>query len=355
MKTLNIDEFITRSVGHPILDVRSPAEFTQAHIPGAISFPLFNDEQRKIVGTTYKQISREMAIKVGLDFFGPAMRGFVERAEAIATEAKTKTLFVHCWRGGMRSGAMAWLLNLYGFEVVLLKGGYKAYRNWVLGQLANPQNFLVLGGYTGSGKTRILKQLAQNGEAVIDLESLANHKGSAFGHLGMDEQPSVEMFENQLATKLFQEQQNGARWIWLEAESQRIGNVNMPNSFFEQMKNSPVLFLDIPFEQRLKTILAEYGKFEKEALVQAVMRIRKRLGGLETKTCISFLLEDNVEEAFAILLRYYDKWYDKSTFQNRSHIFPLTVQHSDVQQMTNLLMKWKENQATTFPDQPQNA
>lgn len=347
MKPLEIEDFLLHSQGFPILDVRSPGEFSNAHIPGAISFPLFSDDQRKEVGTTYKQVSREAAIKIGLDFFGPSMRTMVEKAEEIALHHHTKKLFVHCWRGGMRSAAMAWLLNLYGFEVYMLRGGYKSFRTWVLAEFAKERTFIVLGGYTGSGKTALLHSMAKSGQLIIDLEGLAHHKGSAFGHLGQEEQPSVEMFENQLSIRLWNRRISNDGPVWLEAESQRIGRINLPNAFFQQVKDAPVLFLDIPFEQRLERIVAEYGRFEKEALVQSVMRIRKRLGGLETKNCISFLIEDNLKDAFAILLRYYDKWYDKSTFQNRPKIYRITTETADIEKNKNLILDWTNQHGGT--------
>jgi len=213
IEKIHIEQFLQLAKGSPILDVRSPAEFAHAHIPGAYSLPLFSDEERKIVGTTYKQQSREAAIKVGLDFFGPKMRRMVEEVESffdkkvqIANglppdngQQPSKIVLVHCWRGGMRSAGVAWLLDLYGFKVYTLIGGYKFFRCFVLRQFEVPFAFKILGGYTGSGKTEVLKQLARAGELIIDLEALANHKGSAFGNIGMPEQPSQEMFENLLA------------------------------------------------------------------------------------------------------------------------------------------------------------
>lgn len=167
IQKLAISEFLALARQIPVLDVRSPAEYQQAHIPGAISFPLFSDEERKQVGTNYKQKSRETAIKTGLDYFGPKMRPMVEQAEEIiksaagnrdqmtagAGEKAGHSLLVHCWRGGMRSAAVAWLLDLYGFRVYTLVGGYKAYRKWVLDQFEKEYRFTILGGYTGSGKT----------------------------------------------------------------------------------------------------------------------------------------------------------------------------------------------------------
>ncbi len=316
---LNISEFLELAATNILLDVRSPGEYAHAHIPNAVSLPLFSDEERKIIGTSYKQESRQIAIKHGLKYFGASMINMVETVEAMfqpqkqkTQEEKLKVVLVHCWRGGMRSAAVAWLLDLYGFKVYTLVGGYKAYRHWVLEHFENDYNIKIIGGYTGSGKTPLLHQLQKNGEKIIDLEGLANHKGSAFGGLGVDPQPTQEMFENLLATAL-SKVENEIEIIWIENESQRIGDLNIPAPFFNMLKNKPLLFLNIPFEERLQHIVNDYGKFTNELLINAIFRIKKRLGGLDTKNAINFLLEDNVEACFRILLNYYDRGYWKST------------------------------------------
>jgi len=335
---INIEEFLRLSKRHLLLDVRSPSEYNHAHIPGAISFPLFTDEERKIVGTAYKQESREKAIKIGLDFFGPKMRKMVEEVEGMfdvqctmydgndslhqtsyIKHRTSNTVFVYCWRGGMRSGAVSWLLNLYGFKVYTLAGGYKAFRNSVLKTFEQPFQFKVLGGYTGSGKTAVLNELVKQGEAVIDLEKIASHKGSAFGNINMPPPPTQEMFENLLSLELqamSNEKENSgpspsAGSIWLEDESQRIGNINIPTALWQTMRNSPLYFLEIPFEERLNYLVQDYGQCDIERLKDATLRISKRLGGLETKNTLAFLEEGNIKEAFRILLHYYDTLYLK--------------------------------------------
>ncbi|MEI7471569.1 MAG: tRNA 2-selenouridine(34) synthase MnmH [Chitinophagaceae bacterium] len=329
IQKLSIEEFLKKATLHPVLDVRSPGEYQQAHIPNAHNIPLFEDEERKVVGTAYKQESRERAIKLGLDYFGGKMSKIVEAVEAIKSQHATvtdKIILVHCWRGGMRSAGVAWLLDLYGFKVFTLMGGYKAYRTWVLEQFEKKYPFTVIGGYTGSGKTLLLEGLQQKNKSIIDLEALANHKGSAFGSMGA--QPRQEMFENLLATKLFSETQqlqqssNPTHTIYIEDESQRIGNLQIPMALWPNIRNSKILFFDIPFEERLNYITETYGKLERDKLVTAIMRIQKRLGGLETKNAINFLLEENTKESFRILLRYYDKWYEKG-LQNRENITSL--------------------------------
>lgn len=280
---------------YPVLDVRSPGEFQHGHIPGAYNLPLFSDEERKIVGTAYKQESREKAIKIGLGYFGKKMVHMIEEVETLivhhtpADHINSKPgLLVHCWRGGMRSAGVAWLLDLYGFTVYTLTAGYKAYRNWVLKQFLKDYKINVLGGYTGSGKTHLLQQLANQGEVIIDLEKLANHKGSAFGNLERLLQPSQEMFENELATALFNANSQSSPTLWIEDESQRIGQVNIPGSFLKTIRQQQLFFIDVPFEERLNHLLAEYGNCNKEALEAAILRIKKRLGGYKQKMPSTF-------------------------------------------------------------------
>lgn len=350
IQKITIEEFLKLAKLHPVLDVRSPAEFTHAHIPSAVSLPLFTDEERKQVGTTYKQQSREAAIKIGLDYFGVKMKAMVEDAEslvqshesgvrkALNSELRTpNSVLVHCWRGGMRSAAVAWLLDMYGFKVYLLTGGYKAYRKWVLAQFEKEYHFNIIGGYTGSGKTLLLHELEKQGRTTIDLEGLAKHKGSAFGAMEGMPQPGQEMFENLLAEALAdagcripdKDIPNPASCIphpvsciYLEDESQRIGNLQLPMPLWYTMRRSPVFFMDIPFEKRLDHITEEYGKQKKETLHDAILRIQKRLGGLETKNALRFLAENDHRECFRILLSYYDKWYYKG-LMNRENISSL--------------------------------
>ncbi len=353
IQKINIEEFLKLAKQYPVLDVRSPGEYTHAHIHTAYSLSLFTDEERKQVGTAYKQQSREAAIKIGLDYFGVKMKAMVEQAESIAAEFLKRTIdsnaqvpppaggggggcvLVHCWRGGMRSAAVAWLLDLYGFKVYLLAGGYKAYRNWVLAQFEKDYNFNIIGGYTGSGKTLVVHELIKENKTVIDLEGLANHKGSAFGAIENMPQPGQEMFENMLGEALFvagcsltEEKDCNTNnlqrttKIFLEDESQRIGNLQIPMALWYTMRKAPVYFMDIPFEERLNYITDEYGKLKKETLKEAILRIQKRLGGLEAKNALNFLEQDNYKESFRILLSYYDKWYHKGLY-NRENISSL--------------------------------
>ncbi|MEA5451465.1 tRNA 2-selenouridine(34) synthase MnmH [Leptolyngbya sp. CCNP1308] len=310
-KPLDIDDFLQGS--GPILDVRSPGEYERGHIPGAVSFPLFTDDERAQVGTCYKQVGREAAVELGFDIAGPKCGEFVRAAKSLAPDYQLR---VHCWRGGMRSGGIGWILELAGFTVHLLDGGYKAYRRWVRETLATPKPIVILGGMTGSGKTLILQELAALGESVLDLEGLANHRGSSFGALLLPPQPSTEHYENLLADQWasFPSDSQGLapkdqRPIWLEAESRRVGTCRIPDELFAQMDAAPAVEVVRSVDERLDLLVEIYGEASTEELVAATERIRKRLGGDRTQTAIHHIQSGNLREACAIILDYYDRAY----------------------------------------------
>ena len=340
IKRVSIEEFVSLAESIPVFDVRSPGEYLHAHLPGAVSLPLFTDEERKTVGIAYKQKGKQEAIKLGLDFFGPRMTQILSDVAKVYMNAPAEVL-LYCWRGGMRSGGVAWLLDLYGYQVYVLNGGYKAYRNWALSVFQKPYQIRVLGGYTGSGKTSILTALKKY-EPVIDLEGIANHKGSAFGGINQPQQPTQEMFENLLALELSKQTSP----FWIEDESQRIGRLNIPNTFWQAMRTSTVFFLDVPFDERLNHIVEGYGNLSVDKMIEAVLRIQKRFGPLETKTTVAFLAEGKIREAFAVLLKYYDKQYGKS-LQNRQNLELLLrkipVQQIDIVANTDILLQAAKN------------
>ncbi|RSK42897.1 tRNA 2-selenouridine(34) synthase MnmH [Hymenobacter perfusus] len=304
MPRLPLSDFLQGAAEVPILDVRAPIEYAQGHVPGAVSFPLFSDEERARIGTTYKQMSQDKAVLLGLDFFGPKMSLLVKLAQKLAPNRRVR---VHCWRGGMRSGAVLWLLELAGFQVELLDKGYKDYRRWALAEFARPRALWVLGGLTGSGKTDVLHALAARQQSVLDLEGLANHKGSAFGSIGQPASPTQEQFENDLAAELTGFASDAT--IWVEDESRTIGPVHLPAPLFEQMRTAPLLLLEVPREQRVRKLAEEYGRHDPAALATSILRIRKRLGGLVTKEALAAIGEDDMEKMVSLVLDYYDRTY----------------------------------------------
>lgn len=302
--SIPIQEFLAKASQLPVLDVRAPKEYGIGHIPQAHSFPIFSDEERARVGTAYKQQGHDPAVLIGLDLFGPKMSGFVREAEKLAPQ---KELLVHCWRGGMRSGSMAWLLGFSGFKVHLLQGGYKAYRHFMHEQIEKERPLIVLSGFTGSGKTDLLPFLQQQGQQIIDLEGIASHKGSSFGSIGMASQPSTEHFENQLGMAMLQ--LDTQQPVWLEDESISIGRVQLPKPFFKRMQTAPTLVIEVPKELRIQKLAEEYCRTEPALLEAAILRIKKRLGGLDTKKALEAIHSGDMEKMVDIALTYYDKAY----------------------------------------------
>jgi tRNA 2-selenouridine synthase len=311
---MHTEDFI--ALNSPILDVRSPQEYAQGHFPGAISFPLFTDAERAEVGTVYKQVGREEAVRLGLRLIGPKLASLVEEADNIACGAKHLRLY--CWRGGMRSGSVAWLLSTAGYRCAVLTGGYKAFRRWALAQFAKPYPLNVLGGLTGCGKTEILLQKHAKGEQVIDLEGIASHRGSCFGHLGKSPQPTCEHFTNLLAWELSKCSMD--RPIWIEDESRMIGTCQIPQLFWEQMSAAHFVWVEASKEERVERLMHGYGAFARENLIASIMKIERRLGSLRTKEIISNFDEGHIQAAIENILTYYDQAYLHSCARRSRHI-----------------------------------
>lgn len=303
LRSLPIDHWL--AIGSAIVDVRSPGEFARGHIPGALNLPLFTDAERAVVGTLYKQQGREHAMLEGLRIVGPKLAAIVEQARTIAPDGRIR---VHCWRGGERSGSVAWLLDKAGFaEVITLKGGYKAFRTHVLEQLQRPLSLRVLGGFTGSGKTALLQQLRDAGQPVIDLEALANHNGSAFGAIGRTAQPTTEHFENLLYQAL--RHAGSERPVWVEDEGRMIGRVHVPDTLYRAIRESPLYFVDVPENERTEHLVADYGHAPKEQLAAAIGRIRKRMGPQHATAALQNLDAGDLHAVARLALHYYDRAY----------------------------------------------
>ncbi len=298
------DEFLHSAKSYCVVDVRAPVEFEQGHIPGSVNIPLFDNQQRAEIGTLYRKQGRLSSVLKALELVGPKMRSLAASLVEVASDG---TLCIHCWRGGMRSGAFAWLAEQVDLNPILLAGGYKAYRRHVLESFDKSRNLIVLSGLTGAGKTRQLPLLEQLGEQIIDLESLANHRGSAFGGIGLGQQPTVEQFENELHASL--SRLDLTRRVWVEDESQNIGSVRIPRPFFEQIRSAPAVFMDVDQEVRTKMIAEEYGDLPEAALIASIERITKRLGGQNVKRAIGAIHSGNLPESIGVLLQYYDKLY----------------------------------------------
>ena len=304
LKISHIEVYLNLPEKPLLLDVRSEGEFNQGHIPGAISFPILNNEERKLVGTCYKQKGHKEAVLLGYELVGPKFRSYLTHAYK---HFEGQKIFIHCWRGGLRSRIMANLLSSAGFDVTVISGGYKTYRTVVLDFLNSKLHLHVLGGFTGCGKTEVLKELESAGAQVIDIEQLASHKGSAFGALGLPQQPTQEQFENNIHAHCFQF--NFEKPIWVEDESRLIGKLQVPPGIYLGIRNGFVYFLDYTFEDRLAHIVEEYGTFGVETLIETTLKLKKRMGDLLNRQAIESLHAGDMMAWATLVLKHYDKQY----------------------------------------------
>lgn len=321
-----------------MVDVRTPAEFAKGHIPGAINIPIFSDEERVIIGTLYKQEGKDTAVQKGLDLVGSKLSDFVLQAKKTSS---SKELLLHCWRGGMRSGSMAWLFETAGMRVHILKGGYKSFRNYVLKSFEANYDLAILGGMTGSGKTNVLEELRAMGEQVIDLEKIAQHQGSSFGSLGTLIQPTQEQFENLLALEFYN--CDPAKTIWLEDESITIGKRVIPARLWHDMRESMLVRINVPEDVRINNLVAGYSKLSSEFLEESIIRISKRLGGEATAQALEHLHHKEYTEVVKIVLRYYDKTYRMGLSQRvQERIVDIDLDTGDIKIMAKeILKRWQ--------------
>jgi tRNA 2-selenouridine synthase len=294
-----------------LIDVRSPSEFADSTIPGSLNIPLFNDEERAEIGTLYKQASIQAAKDKGLEVVSAKLPQFIKQFAAIPGR---KAVF--CWRGGMRSKTTATLLSLMDIRALRLQGGYREFRKWVVATLEHFEfkpRAVVINGYTGSGKTKLLNQLEQQGYPVLDLESMAAHRGSVFGQVGLSPN-NQKTFEAHLALRLLQ--LNEQPYVLMEAESKRIGKINVPSFLMEAKAKGDHLFVDLPIAERVAHILDEYEPhLHKQECVDAFDHIKKRIHTPVAVEIQGHLQEERFAEAVALLLAYY---YDPR-YEHASH------------------------------------
>ena len=337
--TLSLPDFIHASKDALVIDVRTPAEFEQGHIIGATNLPLFTNDERVLVGTCYKQQGRQPAILLGFELIGGRWANYIRDVESLLaiTQNERKKVFVHCWRGGMRSGAMAWALTMYGFDVYVLKGGYKTYRRYCVDTFETRYPIIILSGKTGCAKTATLLEMKKLGEQVIDLEGLAHHQGSSFGSKGNDYQPSQEQFENTLAHELHQ--LDTTKRIWFENESIVIGRREVPRGIFEQMRKAQIIDMQLPVEERVDFLNDDYGVLDHEFLKESVLKITKRLGPNETKLSLQAIDENRMKDFIRQVLVYYDKTYQRSQEKrDKTTIHSLSLNTLDPQENAKILV-----------------
>jgi tRNA 2-selenouridine synthase len=315
------------------IDVRSPSEFAQDHIPGACNHPVLDDAERARIGTMHAQVSAFAARRAGAAVVARNIAAMLENA--FADKPKEWAPLVYCWRGGKRSGALAHILNEIGWRAAQLEGGYKTYRRHVLAQLAvlpAAFHYEVICGLTGSGKSRLLAALAAEGAQVLDLEALAKHRGSLLGDLPDDPQPSQKWFESQLAANLARF--DPARPVYVESESRRIGTVQLPDALLAAMRAASCIVLDTPDPLRVALLKDEYAHFLADpALLTSRLSRLLQLQGRKTLDRWTAAATAGDWDALVgeLLVRHYDPMYTLSIANNFPNVVTAIIRSpSDV-------------------------
>ena len=324
-----------------VIDARSEGEYAEDHLPGAVNWPSLHDDERKIVGTRYKQISQFEAKKLGAALVAKNIADHIQR-EVLDKPREWQPL-VYCWRGGKRSGSLALILDQIGFKVTLVDGGYKAFRAALvadLPQLAAQHHYRVVCGPTGSGKTRLLQALAAQGAQVLDLEALANHRSSVLGLIPGVAQPSQKAYDSRIWTAL--RSFDAARPVYIESESKKVGNVAVPEGLIAAMRASPCLQLDLPERERVALLLEDYDFFVRDVeffcdRLDALTEARGKATVLEWQ--VRARSGDVASVVLELLLNHYDPGYLQSMQRNFAHYKsaqPLAPRDHSVQAMTEL-------------------
>ena len=341
-KSNDLKEF--RKINGLLIDVRSPEEYYKGHMPNSINIPIFNNEERSIIGKKYKNSGREIAVREGFRIIENKIENLLKEFILIKKEfhfsnienSNDWNIKIYCARGGMRSQSMCWLIEKFNFPCVTLNGGYKAYRNWVLNSFEDKIKIIVIGGKTGTRKTKILNKLKSIDHQILDFESLANHRGSSFGGLGMEEQPTNEQYENLIAEDLSILNKN--KFIFVEAESSNIGKNRIPHELFKQMKNSKRIEIIREEKIRIKELINTYSKYQKDDLKESVLKISKRLGPQRTKSAIESIDNEDWENVCKSVLDYYDKCYEHE-LKEKEDVKILDMKHRSDQEIVNEIIK----------------
>jgi tRNA 2-selenouridine synthase len=303
-----------------VIDARSESEYAEDRVPGAVNWPSLNDEERHIVGTEYKQVSAFAARKRGAAMVSRNIARHIERE--VMDKPREWQPLVYCWRGGQRSGALSLVLAQIGFKVHIVEGGYREYRRAVLAdleQLPGKFRYQVLCGKTGSGKSRLLAALREQGAQVLDLEALANHRGSVLGLVPGSPQPSQKQFDSRVWQTL--RGFDAAREVWVESESKKVGELRVPQALVEQMRVAPCVRIELAIDERVQLLMEDYDFFVKdvEAFCERLDALRALRGNETVKSWQTSAREGRIAEVVRELLeRHYDPVYSHSMQRNFS-------------------------------------
>lgn len=341
IKTIEYSQ-IDQNDKYILIDVRSPGEFKTATIPGAVNVYLFDDEQRKVIGTVYVQESVEKAKKIGMEAASKNLPIIYEKINEL--QKKYKKLIFFCARGGMRSSSLVSLFASLGVNALKLRGGYKGYRAYInneLPKVIEEINFIVIHGNTGIGKTDILKKLSQRDCDILDLEGCANHRGSLLGSVGLGKENSQKQFESLIYHSLKNRRSN---YIFVEGESKRIGNIIIPEFVYLAMKKGKHINITSDIDFRVKNIISEYVQSDDSELIEALNKLRKYISDKNIDKYIEEIKAFNYEWVIEeLMIKYYDPMYE-----NNPYNYDLHLKNNNIEETCNNIMDWAKDIDTLY-------
>lgn len=331
-------ENVLKLKNYILIDVRSPKEYSEELIPGAINIPSLLDEERAEVGTAYVRISKEKAKEIGIEKISKRLPTIFREINELSK--KYDKLIFYCARGGMRSSTLEVLFNSLGYKTLKLEGGYKAYRQYILNNLSSKNEnikYIVIHGRTGEGKTKILEKLQEKGYSVLNLEKLANHKGSFFGGLCEDKKQSQKRFDGEIFNHLLN---NTKGYFLVESESKRIGDLYIPEPIYNSILTGTHIFVKTTMKNRIKNILEDYANASIKELEDCLLKVAKYISKEKYNKYHSLLLENKLAELSEILMKeYYDPLYDKGIDK---HTYDLNIFYENIDEAVNKIINFLE-------------
>ncbi|WP_163468858.1 tRNA 2-selenouridine(34) synthase MnmH [Fusobacterium sp. IOR10] len=338
MREISFEE-VLKLKNYVLIDARSPKEFLEQGIPGAVNIPALLDDERAEVGTAYVKQSKEKAKEIGIQRISKRLPEIFKNINELSK--KYDRLIFYCSRGGMRSGSLEVLFNTLGFKTMKLQGGYKSYRQYILEnihEINKNKEYIVLHGRTGEGKTKILEKLEEKGYSVLNLEKMADHKGSFFGGVCETREQSQKRFDGEIFNRLIKDTKG---YFLVESESKRIGNIYINENIYSSIVNGKHLFVSTSMKNRVEIIMEDYADAKISELEECLLKVARYISKERYEKYHSLLIEGKLAELSEILMeKYYDPLYDVGI---NKYTYDVNINYEDVDEAVEEIVTYLKN------------